>query len=383
MNDKMNNNRRQFLKTSSLAAIIGSTGIRSSWANTNNNIKNLVILYEYGGVRGGKDNWLPDASMNLKSASAGFESIKDDCIFFSDCHLTDKEGAELAFHENNEYFAISDSVKINTLNYHAGVLNKNYYVTPLTNINNGTSSELSHANYIDELSVLDFHQQLRNNQPYMLDILQKHLDETETLINKLSPNIDVNIQNTQTDLQNKLAKMQIDCQLTPEQMGNLTHLKTMQLAFSDMTQALACGKSNVLTYVMSSYEDSEFGDDGTIVDGITSVKDAVQTGSDEQALAVKAMYDSQTVAFIEQLKSTNDADGNPLLDSTIVLKVSAHGDVKNESMSDAPFMLISGQHINTGQVVSAQGSHLRVLDTVQQLLQLSHKNYSEQGPLTL
>ena len=382
----MINNRRQFLKLSAASTVIASSALKPALAvsNTASPIKQVVVLYQYGGVRGGKANWLPQSDMTLVGASSAYEAIKQHCVFFSNCHLTDKKGDLLSFNAANEYAAVSDGRATNGLNYHLAAKDSDFYVNQLFNVSHSSNaSSINVTSQMPNLSDVKYINGLADNQPTLLPILQKQLADTNGLLARLQPNIDLQLEALQTELSQQIDRMQQDCDLEQIDMSMLTQQQNMRQVFESMANALACGKQQSISYLQTSYSSNTFGSDGSFGAGISSLKEAVLTGSDEQALAAQNVLDAEVVNFVQQLASKTDLDGNNLLDTTLIVKVSAHGDVKNASMSDAPFMLISGQHLNTNQVVDAQGSHLRVLDTVIDIMNVDKRYYSEQGPLIL
>ena len=100
-------NRRNFLSTVSKAGLSmgflqGSTFATGMMlgraASAQTGIRRVVCVYCPGGAPSG--DWLPSSSLELAATSAPFESVKDQCVFFSGTSVVSGSGSGVGGHGN-------------------------------------------------------------------------------------------------------------------------------------------------------------------------------------------------------------------------------------------------------------------------------------------
>ncbi len=87
----------------------------------------------------------------------------------------------------------------------------------------------------------------------------------------------------------------------------------------------------------------------------------------EDYIKYRAYFAKKLQYLIDKLASTEDVDGNSLLDNTIILQVTDMGDARSHSGENAPFMLAGrgGGVLSTGRALNLNGADYNsVLDTV-------------------
>jgi hypothetical protein len=89
----------------------------------------------------------------------------------------------------------------------------------------------------------------------------------------------------------------------------------------------------------------------------------------EDYIKYRTYFTTKLQYLIESLASTQDMDGNSLLDNTILLTVSDMGDARSHGGDDVPYMLAGGGGgaLSTGRFLTLNGvSYNTILDTVAQ-----------------
>jgi hypothetical protein len=102
----------------------------------------------------------------------------------------------------------------------------------------------------------------------------------------------------------------------------------------------------------------------------------------------RAYFTKKLKYLIESLASTQDVDGNTLLDNTIILQVTDMGDARSHGGDNVPYMLAGrgGGVLNTGRMLNLNGADYNsVLDTVALAMGVSangsgYQNYGA-GPI--
>ena len=165
--------------------------------------------------------------------------------------------------------------------------------------------------------------------------------------------------------------------LNPNSGDNFSQL--MDLQIENISLALRCNLTRVITLQMGS-QDANFYTEALQM----PYNQVIHSGNTANYIAYRNYFSQQLAKLILKLKNTSDLNGNPLLDSTLVVQVSSCGDDAIRSGSDAPFMIAGGgSAINRGRVVFAP-KHTQILDTVAQAMGVygSIPAYSTEGPLS-
>jgi hypothetical protein len=136
--------------------------------------------------------------------------------------------------------------------------------------------------------------------------------------------------------------------------------------------ALACNLTKVVSIQMGT-DGAKFAPTGfteAYHDG------AIHSNVESRYAAQRAYLSDRMASIINILKTTNDENGQPLFNSTLVLQVSDMGNANAHMGTDAPFMMMSGNSkFNGGRIINV-GQHTSLLDTAAQAMGLSgYTNY--------
>ena len=133
-----------------------------------------------------------------------------------------------------------------------------------------------------------------------------------------------------------------------------------------ITLALKCDLTRVVSFMIGNqacdYIVSEAGVD-------TNYHASIHGRPIEDYIQYRAYFTSKLAYLIQQLATTDDIDGNKLIDNTILLTVADMADARGHTGEDAPYMLAGGGGgtLTGGRLVTLNGvSHDTILDTVAQ-----------------
>jgi hypothetical protein len=75
-------------------------------------------------------------------------------------------------------------------------------------------------------------------------------------------------------------------------------------------------------------------------------------------------FSQQTAAFLQAMDATMDADGNTLLDNTVVVYLSSLGRLYDRSLVNVPFLVFGGKNtrIKGGTYLKVSGGNLPTID---------------------
>lgn len=377
------NKRRQLLKMMASTPLI-NTGLLTAGAGlartaqAATSIKNVIFVFIPGGAPRGATSISPDAAFNLKPASAPLEPIKNECVFFgADMNayghgLAQTSLGGLTNAPKTIDLALGDVLGVNTpfKSIQLGVLSSD---TSVSAINSWTRTPV----ITDPLRAFDilrtgsaFYQTDFNQQQKQLDINLKAVQQLQQQLDGFAS----------TRLQaNQDAITELQAELSPGSFGPGCDLQTQswpaesinpndgqqftrlwELQTNNAVTAIKCGLTHVVTMLMGN-DNEDF-----IATGFnySYAMSANAFPTSNEYTAYRAYLSARLSYLIQQLKTTTDINGMPLLDSTLVVQVTNMADTSNNSGANAPFMLAGGgSSIRKGQVLRAS-SHTQILDTV-------------------
>lgn len=384
------NKRRQLLKmmaSGAVSAPLINTGLLTASAGFANAakaatpVKNVIFVFIPGGAPGGASTSItPDAAFNLKAASATLEPVKNECVFFAN---TDMEGygghglpqtslGGLTRAPKTIDLALGDVLGADTpfKSIQLGVLSRD---TSISAVNNWTKTPV----ITDPARAFDI---LRNGQASLNPALRQQQKQLEINLKavqqlqqqlgsfantRLQTNLDA-IKQLQAEIPSGGYLPGCDLQqqtwpgeiINPNDGQNFTRLWELQT--NNAVTAIKCGLTHVVTMLMGNDEE-DFVATGF---NYSYAASANAFGSSREFIAYRAYLNQRLTHLIQQLKTTTDINGMPLLDSTLVVQVTNMGDTSINTGSNAPFMIAGGgSSIRRGQVVMAP-LHTQVLDTV-------------------
>lgn len=400
------NNRRQLLKMMAggaasaplmNAGLLTAGASLSSAANAATSVKNVIFVFIPGGAP--PNTFTPTATLELGPSSAPLEPVKQECVFFS---RTDMDGfaghglpqnslGGLTKAPKTIDLALGDVLGSNTpfSSIQLGVVSGD---TSISAVNNWTRTPvikdpaqvfevLRNVQTSNNPALQQQHKQLEINlkavqqlQLQLGSFASARLQSNQDAITQLQAEIPAGGYAPGCDLQQQAWPAE---SLNPNDGQHFTRLWELQT--SNAVTAIKCGLTRVVTLLMGS-DQEDF-----IVPGFnfTYAAAANAFGTMREYIAYRAYFSQQLTYLIQQLKTTTDINGAPLLDSTLVVQVTNMGNTNENSGYNAPFMFAGGgSSIRRGQVVTAP-LHTQVLDTVAQAVGLYGKipAYSTAGPI--
>lgn len=384
------NNRRQLLKMMASgtvsapfinASLLTATAGFAHTAAAVTPIKNVIFVFIPGGAPGGANYSItPDAAFNLKPASAPLEPVKQECVFFADTSMDGFAGHGLP---QNSLGGLTKAPK--TIDLALGdVLGGN---TPFSSIQLGVLSADSSISAVnnwtkrpaitDPAQVFEI---LRNGQASSNPVLlqqQKQFEINLKAVQQLQQQLGGFAGQRLQANQDAITQLQAEssaggygpgCDLrqyawtheaiNPHDGQNFTRLWELQT--SNAVTAIRCGLTRVVTMLMGN-DDDNFTATGF---NYSYAQAANAFSTYREYIAYRAYFSQRLAYLIQQLQTTTDINGAPLLDSTLVVQVTNMGDTSNNTATNAPFMIAGGgSAIRRGQVVKAP-LHTQVLDTV-------------------
>lgn len=387
----MQNHRRQLLKMiagGTASAPLVNAGLLTAGASLAGRaaaatpIKNVIFVYIPGGTPSGSGVSInPDpATFTLKSASAPLEPVKQECVFFAKTYVEGGVGqgipqtalGALTRAPKTIDLALGDALGGDTVfsSIQLGVVSGD---TSISAVNNWTKTAvIKDPSRVFEL--LRTGQASSNpelqNQYKQLEINLKAVQQLQQQLGsfanaRLQANQDAILQlRAESTGGNYPPGCDLSQQawpaeaINPNDGNNFTRL--WQLQTGNAITAIKCGLTHVVTLLMGS-DDEDF-----VIPGFnyTLAQAANAFPSNREYTAFRAYFSQQLAYLIQQLQTTTDINGAPLLDSTLVVQVSSMGDTSINTLDNAPFMFAGGGGaIHRQQVVTAP-LHTQVLDTV-------------------
>jgi len=400
------NNRRQLLKMmagGAAATPLINAGLLTAGASLSNmasaatSVKNVIFVFIPGGAPA--NTFTPSATLGLGPSSAPLEPVKQECVFFS---RTDMDGfaghglpqnslGGLTKAPKTIDLALGDALGGNTLfsSIQLGVLSGD---TSISAVNNWTRTLVIK----DPAQVFEIMRSVQTSNNPALQQQHKQLEINLKAVQQLQQQLGGFASARLQANQDAIAQLQAEiptggyapgCDLqqqtwpsetiNPNVGQNFTRLWELQT--SNAVTAIKCGLTRVVTMLMGGDEEN------FIATGFnyTYAEAANAFGTMREYIAYRAYFSQQLTYLIQQLKTTTDINGAPLLDSTLVVQVTNMGNTSDNTGYNAPFMFAGGgSSIRRGQVVTAP-LHTQVLDTVAQAVGLYGKipAYSTAGPI--
>lgn len=402
------NNRRHLLKMMAggaastpliNAGMLTAGASLSSTARAATSVKNVIFVFIPGGAPNGASYSItPDNQLRLKACSAPLESVKQECVFFSNTNIEGSAGhglpqtalGGLTKAPKTIDLALGDVLGGNTTfsSIQLGVVSSD---TSISAVNNWTRTPvitdparvfeiLRSGQASDNPALRQQHKQLEINLKAVQQLQQQLGSFANT---RLQTNKDA-IQQLQAEISSTSTLPGCDLQqqswtaetIYPNDGSKFTRLWELQT--NNAITAIKCGLTRVVTLLMGGDQE-----DFVATGFTTSYAQVANTGNMAEYLRYRAYMTSLLANLIQQLQTTTDSNGIPLLDSTLVVQVTNMGDTAINTGTDAPFMFAGGgSSIRRGQVVTAP-LHTQVLDTVVQAVGLYGKipAYSTAGPI--
>lgn len=385
----MQSNRRQLLKmiaggtaSASLmnAGLLTASAGFAHAASAATPVKNVIFVFIPGGAPGGASSTItPGAGLQLKACSAPLEPVKQECVFFANTDMQGHSGHGLP---QTTLGALTGAPK--TIDLALGdVLGG---TTPFSSIQLGVlsgSTSISAVNNWTKAPVI-------TDPSYAFEILRAVQAANNPVVQEQYKQLEINLQAVQ-QLQQQLggfagSRLQANqdairqlqeetaftkglpgCDLQqiawpaesipPNSGAHFTRLWELQT--NNAITAIKCGLTRVVTLLMGNDQD-----DFSVTGFDFSYGLAANGAPFNVYVDFRTYLTARLTYVIEQLRSTTDINGAPLLDSTLVVQVTNMGDTSINTGVNAPFMFAGGgSSIRRGQVVSA-ALHTQVLDTV-------------------
>ncbi len=422
--------RRTFIKNTTAAgvsaAVVNGSSLaagmmvaRSATAAGTQGIRRVICLYVPDGAPvKGKNRWLPTGNLNLVDTSLPLEGVKQDCIFFKQTLISDKNGTGCGGHANTDKAfggigqqstydvelakAIGDASPFpslqlgiqsrgkggltsptkkngNTILYEnnpIAAFNRLFGSSGSTGGNSGSSSNTQ----LSKQRIVDIHKA-------ELDALKRSLGSAER--SKLAEHL-----NSVKKLEDRLeASMGNEgpsaCSTAGWNSSNFVYSATNKSRFTREAQlqmdtsvlALQCNLTNVISISLGNHQAEQV--IPTLTHNNIDYHKCIHGGNINAFIEMRAYLSEQVAYLIKSLKNAKDEFGESLLDSTLVIQSSDMGDGNVHSSIDAPIMLAGGgSSVRSGRVISA-ARHTSVFDTASELLGVSNKviKYG-QGPVT-
>ncbi|BCD98760.1 DUF1552 domain-containing protein [Marinagarivorans cellulosilyticus] len=336
--------RRQLIKTSSLLA--GSIATANALADnvSPSDTPRVIFVHVPGGAIA--ERWHPQGcgdDFALNEMSAPFEPVKQHCVFLQGINLVDY-GHGTLWRQLNPESSHSESLDIR-LAKHFGE------DVPLAL--SAVNSSLDTMTYSAEAGLIP----AASNMESVFNALFSQAQSSSPLFNHFA--------------QQELALDPYDFETQSRQMLELAVL------------GLQHNKTRVASLQLGDDEGNfRLPSLGLDID----YAQALHATASPQAFIAFRQFLSERVAYlIKLLAATPDSNGNPLIDSTLVVQVANMGDGRSHTGTDAPVMLAGGkQFIKNGLVIrppAGANTQRELLDTVSSALGLTGDNYGA-GPIS-
>jgi hypothetical protein len=148
---------------------------------------------------------------------------------------------------------------------------------------------------------------------------------------------------------------------------HLTTVADLQMDLAVL--ALNANQTRVVSVMLGNHQSEIMADEW---DWNNIYHQSIHGSSGDSAYIETRSYLTERLAYlIEKLRTTTDASGNPLLDSTLVVQVTDMGEGNGHTSDRAPMCLAGGgSAVQRGQVTTS-GPHTNILDTVTELVGLT------------
>ncbi len=400
------NNRRQLLKMMASGAasaplinaglLTAGAGL-SSAASAVTPVKNVIFVFIPGGAPPG--TFTPTSTLQLGPSSAPLEPVKQECVFFSQTDMGGYAGHGLPQTSLGAFtapktidLALGDLLGGNTLfsSIRLGVLSQGQTISAVNQWNRSydvitdprQAFEIMLTLQRSSVSTEEQYKQLEINlkavqqlQLQLGSFANTRLQANESALQQLQGDLYSTGYTPGCDLQQVVWP---DIAINPNDGKKFTQLWEMQA--NNAITAIKCGLTHVVTMLMGNDEENFLVTDFDYP--LSQAANAYPTMREYSAF--RAYFSARLAYLIQQLKTTTDINGVPLLDSTLVVQVTNMGNTSDNTGSNAPFMFAGGgSSIRRGQVVPGY-THSRVLDTVVQAMGVYGKipTYSTAGPIT-
>lgn len=394
--------RRQLLKMMASAPLI-NTGLLTAGAGFTHtaraatSVKNVIFVFIPGGAPRGAASISPDSAFNLKPASAPFEPVKNECVFFgADMNAYGHGLAQTALGGLTRApktidLALGDVLGGSTpfKSIQLGVLSRD---TSVSAVNSWTRTPV----VTDPARAFEILRTGSSLYGTGFDQQQKQLNINLKAVQQLQQQLGSFASTRLQANQDAIAELQAElspagfgpgCDLqqqtwpaesiNPNDGQQFTRLWELQT--DNAVTAIKCGLTHVVTMLMGNDEED------FVATGFNySYAQAANgfAGSVEYT-AYRAYLSQRLTHLIQQLQTTTDINGIPLLDSTLVVQVTNMADTSDNSGTNAPFMFAGGgSSIRTGQVLRV-AEHTQIMDTVALAVGAYGiiAPYSSQGPI--
>jgi len=373
-------NRRNILKSGLAFSCVSSINIHaqamSNLTGIDTKFKNVVFFYDPFGVPDIINNWIPNDDMTLKPANAPLESIKQYCRFYKNV------GKRLSI-PSVDHTSLNTTFNEDTLDQKVVPYFSNGNDShPLYFASANPASKPSRANSI----FTPFINELPKAVKYVNDLiatpntttLEHNVQQFENVLNENINIVDRDTMRLHKDeIVNQINELKtVQCQ--PVVQSNLTSDSNIEMSkpYIDLSvSTMSCGLTNFSFIAIGSSDgDLHFYENGML----KSMSASASRNETATYLEGARQVSEQFAYLIDQLMKTNDQNGDPLFNSTLVVKFSNVGELGNPDQErNIPFVLSSGHPDFPGnQIVDADGSHANVLNEVIDLLDLEDEvNY--------
>ena len=400
------NGRRHFLKTIASAGLSSgllktsalATGMmlgRTAAAQSSNGINRVIFVYIPGGCpfQNGNSLFTPSSDLTLAPASATMESVKNECVFFSDASVsgggghgsTTKTlggsvsrttydialerviGASSPFPSlqlgvqstdgNHGYATMVDGRQVTYQDNPMATFNRvfggNVSVTPIGSRRAQSVLDIQKDEIAELQSVLGASEKTR---------LDEHLASIEKIEERLQQQDSQNAQEACTSpIWNEEGYSHDTADKT-----RFTLESKLQVDLAVL--AMRCNYTRVISFMFGNHQ-SEHAVPELNYSG--AYHQSIHGGSTATYTETRAYLAGRLTYLIEQLRSATDDTGNSLLDSTLVVQVTDMADGNAHSTDNAPMLLAGGgSHIRRGQLASC-GDHVNIFDTVTEAMGLT------------
>ena len=401
--------RRDFLKTVGKAGL--SAGLLQGSALTagmmlsrtaaaqSGTIDRVVLLYVPGGTpfQGGQNLFVPDASLNLKSASSALESVKDEIVFFDNCRVSGGGGhgsttkcfggnqrADTYDIELERTLGASSPFPSLLLGVQSNFGNQGYATkrawqeiayqdNPIAAFNRvfggASGGDALPADNLRAQSVLDLQmEEIRALQNTLGAFEKERLDQHIASIERIESRLAAASTNSSSGSSGGGA-----CTATNFNSDGFGYDSGNRARFtieSDLQMdiaiaALQCKLTPVVSIMLSNHQSEQF---IPSLDWTDTYHQSIHGGSPATHAETRNYLSERTRYLIDGLKNATGDTGGSLLDNTLVIQATDMADGNAHSTDGAPMLLAGGgSAIQRGKLVDC-GAHNNIFDTVTEAL---------------
>lgn len=383
-----------FMRTSSLAAgmMLGRSAIG---ANADGDCRRVVCVYIPGGAptQGGRSQFIPSANLTLPDASAPLETVKDECVFFSDATVSGGGGhgftsktlgaavqantydveLERTLGASSPFPSLLLGVESTVGNHgsatRANFTEVNYEDNPIAafnrlfggniNVSSIGTQRAQSALDVQKAEIMELRRALGVEEQQRLD---EHLNSLQTIENRLQAQAS---QDGVAGCSNPVWNA-TNFDFNPNDRSSFNVISELQIDLSVL--ALRCNLTPVVSIMLGNHQSDHSVPELNYTD---TYHQSIHGGQAGSHLETRAYLSGRMEYLIDQLRSTTDEFGNPLLDSTLVVQVTDMGDGNAHTSDEAPMFLAGGgSRINRGQLAQC-GQHVNIFDTMTEVLGLT------------